>query len=166
VSIVKRRRSMLMKSKFKWIGTIVLAGFLLVSALLGGKWGTSYAADAAVSAPPVIYKIIPDAIPAGSPDKPIVISGANFGDVTDTAVRIKGTVVDQILIPVQVIPDGLSLWIPAALLVNVDTYLVTVVKSTQQSIPTIPITPWDEQSNALPLTVYAPKYQFLPMVSK
>jgi hypothetical protein len=157
---------MLMKSKFKWIGTIVLAGFLLVSALLGGKWGTSYAADAAVSAPPVIYGIIPAAVPAGSSDKLIIISGANFGDVTDTAVRIKGTVVDQILVPEAVIPDGISVYIPADLLVNPTVYLITVVKSTQQSIPTIPITPWDEQSNPWPFKVFEPINTYLPVIER
>jgi hypothetical protein len=152
--------------KIKWIGSIFLGCFLLVLALMGGNWGSSYSAEAGVNAPPVIYVLIPDAAAAGSPDKTIIISGSNFGDETDTAVRIRGTIIDEILYPEVVYPDGLSVILSADLLADPTAYLITVVKSTVHSVPTIPITPWDEYSNTKTFTVFTPSYTYLPIIDK
>ena len=43
---------MLATSKIKWFGSIILAGTLLVLALMGGKWGTIYSASASVNVAP------------------------------------------------------------------------------------------------------------------
>ena len=54
---------MLATSKIKWFGSIILAGILLVLALMGGNWGTNYSASASVNAAPVINSIQPSDSP-------------------------------------------------------------------------------------------------------
>jgi hypothetical protein len=150
--------------KIKWFGSIVLAGTLLVVALMGGKWGTTYSASASVNVAPVIVSIDPSAVPAGSPDTTMIIIGSNFGDMTDTRVRLTGIGVDLLIEPLEVLPDGLSVIIPDTLLTAPTLYIITVVKSTPHSIPTIPITPWDEESNPVPFFVYGVSNLHLPII--
>ena len=47
-------------SKIKWLASIVLAAVLLTLALMGGKWGTSYTANAGVYVAPIIDVIRPN----------------------------------------------------------------------------------------------------------
>jgi hypothetical protein len=156
-------------SKIKWFGTVIVAGILLLLAMLGGKWGTSYAADASINAAPYIDNIVPSAVPAGSPYIIMIISGGNFGTLADTRVRLKADEdgYDDLLLPLQVLPDGISVIISTDLLVVPKLYTVTVVKSTSGTVPTIPtIPPWDEVSNPVPFTVFEPTGIYLPIISK
>jgi hypothetical protein len=164
--VIKGGAFMFTTSKIKWIGTIFLAGIILVLALMGGKWGTSYAAEAGVNAAPIIYDIDPNAVPPGIEDRVIIINGANFGDINNTGVRLVGTGIDIILEPDFVIPDGISVTIPAYLLAVPKLYILTVVKSNFPSIPTVPITPWDEESNQVSFKVYNPHFTYLSVIVK
>jgi hypothetical protein len=152
-------------SKIKWFGSIILAGTLLVLALMGGKWGTNYSASASVNATPVIDYIQPSALPAGSLYRVMIIFGSNFGNLQDTTVRLTGVGVNQTISPIMVIPDGISLLIPADLLDVPTLYLVTVIVSDYDTIPTIPITPHDHESNPVPFTVYEGQFIHLPIVT-
>ena len=158
---------MFTKSKLKWFGSIILAGTLLVLALMGGKWGTTYAADSSINAAPYIDYIVPSEVQAGSPYFMMIIFGENFGTLENTRVRLTAIGYDEMLPPTQVLPDGISVVIAADLLVVPKLYTVMVVKSTYGTIPTIPtIPPWDETSNPVPFTVYEPQYIHLPIIYK
>ena len=157
---------MLATYKIKWYGSLILAGVLLTLALTGGKWGTTYSARASVAVAPHIDSIIPSLVPAGSPDIVLIITGSNFGDSTDTRVRLVENEVDILLEPLQVLPDGISVIIADTLLVDPTLYSITVVKSTKHTIPTIPILPpWDEESNPASFFVYGPSFIHLPIVT-
>ena len=153
-------------SKIKWFGSIILASIILILALMGGEWGTNYSASAAVNVPPYIVSIDPSAVLAGSPYKVMVITGQSFGDMTDTRVRLTAVGYDDILAPLLVFPDAISVVIPAALLIEPKVYTVTVVMSTADTVPTIPITPWDEESNPVPFTVYEGQFHYLPIINR
>jgi len=158
---------MLTKTRIKWGVSIILAGILLALALVGGNWGTTYAADIEDNPVPTINFISPNRIQAGSPSTLLFISGTNF-DIKDyTGVRIVGNGIERILTDGLIIPPN-SIWIniPSDLLVNPTIYEVTVVVSygDPRSIPTIPITPWDEESNPKSLLVYEGSY--LPIIFK
>ena len=159
---------MFTRSKIKWLGTIILAGILLTLAMVGGNWGTSYSASASVDAPPYIDSIDPFAVQAGSPYIVVIISGGNFGTVRDDVrVRLTGDGVDVMLEPMVVLPDGLSVAIDGPYLEVPRLYTVTVVKSTEHTVPTIPtIPPEDEVSNPIPFLVYEPLFQYLPVINK
>jgi len=155
-------------SKFKWIGSIILAGTLLVLAIFGGTWGTSYAADASVNVAPVISYIDPFAVPVGSPDTIIEIWGSNFGTTTDTRVRLTGGGFDELYPPDEISTGRIVVTIPALLLDQPTLYILTVIKSksgTIPTIPTIPNPPDDEISNPVPFTVYGPD-TYLPIIQK
>jgi hypothetical protein len=96
---------MVATSRFKWFGSIVLASFLLIQAVIGGKWGTDYSASAGVYAAPFIESIIPTAVLAGSPDRLVLIIGSDFGSMDDTRVRLTGTEVDVLLVPLAINPE-------------------------------------------------------------
>lgn len=145
---------------------MILAGVLLTLALMGGKWGTRYSANASVVVAPHIESIVPSLVPAGSPDTTLIIIGSNFGDKSDTRVRLTGVGVDKILEPIDIVPDGMSVLITDTLLVDPTFYIITVVKSNKPSIPTIPITPWDEESNPAAFFVYGASYIHLPIITK
>ena len=159
---------MLATSKIKWLGSIILAGILLVLAMMGGKWGATYAADDSVNALPFIKSIIPSVIKAGSADTVVIVVGSDFGNMGDTRVRLVGNGVDQIVEEtLQVIQNGISIRIPAILLAGPNLYTLTVIKSTQHSIPTIPLwPPFDEVSNGITLTVYVPLLTYLPCIKR
>jgi hypothetical protein len=156
---------MVATSKIKWLGSIILAGTLLVLALLGGKWGTTYSAKADVCEAPVINSISPSSIPTGSPDTTMVITGSQFGNMTDTRVRLTGIGFDQAFVPLQVLPEGISVIIPNTNLVDPIMYLVTVIKSCPGTIPTIPITPYDLESNPVPFFVIGASFIHLPIIT-
>lgn len=155
-------------TKSKWLLSIILAGILLALSLSGSKWGRIYAAQASVNAAPVIHFIAPIAVPAGSPDRVLIIDGANFGtDAGCIAIWLKDLQNDYIEYPQVVIDDGISVIIHANLLVNPNRYLLAVVKGTCYSIPTVPPDPqWDLVSTPVDFTVYAPIYGYLPIMEK
>jgi hypothetical protein len=160
---------MFASSKNKWLVSLVLAGILLALSLLGGKWGTTYAADNSVNANPVINFIVPDHVPAGViANVPMYINGANFGIVSDTAVRIQGNGIDKVFNQEISYIDAhdIYLTIGYAYFLNPTIYNITVVMSTAHTMPTIPITGWDLESNAVPLIVFTPLSQFIPLVNK
>lgn len=159
---------MLATSKSKWLGSIILAGTLLALALMGGNWGTSYAADNSVNVPPNITSLIPSAIRVGSPSTVVIVVGSGFGSISDTRVRLVGNGIDQIVEEtLQVIETGISIRIPANLLASPNLYILTVIKSNKQTIPTIPIwPPYDEISNSTMLTVYTPVFTYLPCIKR
>ena len=161
---------MLTTSKIKWLGSIILAGTLLVLAMMGGNWGTSYAADNSVNVAPTITSIIPSLIRVGSASKVVIVVGTDFGDIKDTRVRLVGNGVDQIIEEtLQVIETGISIRIPATLLAVPTSYTLTVIKSSiHHTIPTIPLwpPPYDEVSNSLTLTVYTPVFTYLPCIKR
>ncbi len=160
---------MLATPRVKWLTSIVLAGVLLVLSMMGGQWGLNYSAKAGVNFNPIIYWINPIKVAAGSPRTLMIVNGANFGDLTDTALRIKGlnTVADDILTPLFVASNGMSVWVDASYLVNPNTsYLISVVMSTVHTTPTVPVSPWDVESNPKAFDVYQPLFSFLPIIRK
>ncbi len=153
-------------SKIKWFGSVILAGTLLVVALFGGKWGTVYTAEAGDCPAPNIVTLTPSSVPAGSPDTTLIITGSNFGDITDTRARISGVGVDALLPTLVVLPDGLSATITDTLLVAPAWFLVTVVKSCPHTVPILPIDPaWDVTSNPLTFSVYGASQILLPIIT-
>jgi hypothetical protein len=153
-------------SKLKWFASLLLGGVLLALALTGGKWGTTYSASASIADAPHIDSIDPSLVPSGSPDIVMIIFGSNFGDTTDTRVRLLGNGMDLILAPLVVIQNGISVVISDTLLVNPTFYSITVLKSTKHTIPTIPPSPWDQESNPAAFFVYGASYIHLPIISK
>lgn len=158
-------------TKIKWVVSIVLAGFLLFLAMIGGKWGTPTAANAGPETLPVIDFIIPDAVPAGSNDIIMIISGDYFtGALTDTRVwmeGVEGVITDIVLTPLQMLPTGVSVFITDTLLAVPAKYNISVIHSRPGSIPHPPPDPqWDDVSNKVPFLVYLAKYFFLPIIGK
>jgi hypothetical protein len=157
---------MFTKTRIKWGVTIIMAGVILVLSLLGGKWGTTYAADSGVSVAPSIDYIIPTAVKAGSPSTILVIAGSNWGDFHNTAVRILGNGIDEIIIPFAITSTRIWITVPFTMLVSPTTYNISVVMSTGNTLPTIPFTPWDVESLPVTFTVYTPILTYLPLVCR
>jgi hypothetical protein len=157
---------MLSTVKIKWLGSLFLAGIMLVSALMGGNWGSINAADASVNIAAIVERIQPSAVHVGSQYIVMIIYGDNFVNDDYTRVRLTAPGFDKILEPPQqILPDGISQVIPASLLVEPKVYSLTVVHSTAQTVPTIPIVPpQDEESNPVPFVVFVPHYVNLPML--
>jgi len=157
---------MFSSSKIKWFASIILAGIFLALGMMGGNWGTSYAADASVNLAPVIDKITPSSAPVGSPYVVVIIDGSGFGTIFNTAVYITAIGFEDVLTPSFILPDGISVVIPAELLIEPKLYMIYVVRSNANTVPSIPLVPpWDEVSNPAPFTVYEPVYQYLPIVT-
>ena len=158
---------MLPTSKIKWLASIALAAILLTLALMGGKWGTSYSANAGVYVAPVINVIHPNWAPAGSPDKMVIITGSNFGNVPDDVrIRVTGTLTDCLITPLQVIDSGISFIITDTLLIEPAVYSLMVMKSTIGTVPILPIPPNMEISNAVDFYVFVPISVYLPLATK
>jgi hypothetical protein len=149
---------MLATSKIKWFGSIILAGILLVMALMGGNWGNAYSVNASVNAAPFIYSIVPSHIRVGSPDTLLEINGANFGNMTDTQVRLTAGGVDVLLTRISVSSTRIIVIIPAYLLGALNQYTITVIKTTSGTIPEI--------SNPKTLQVVLYLYYYLPIMYK
>lgn len=149
---------MLAISKNKWLGTIFLAGVLLVLAVVGGKWGTNYTANASVNVAPIIDYIDPSRVPEGSPNTILLINGANFGGLTDTYVRLTGIGVDVLLAPVAISPTAINVLIPAYLLAAPNLYTITVIKVSGGTVPI------EEPSNPVDFTVYEVLEYFFPII--
>jgi hypothetical protein len=159
---------MLTANKIKWLGSIILAGVLLVLALMGGDWGTNFTASASANADPIIYLIQPSTVPVRSPSRVIVVSGLNFGTRDDTAVRLSGGGIDNILYPINVQSNGLSVTVEDIYMTESTVYSLTVVISGRpdgHTLPELPLWPFDLQSNALDFTVFQAEEYFLPMIS-
>jgi hypothetical protein len=153
----------------KWIGTIFLGGILLVLALMGGNWGSSYAAVAGDCPVPYITYINPSSVKTGSLGKTIVISGGNFGTPSDTFVWFDSTILPDLLPPTSVLPDGtgISVFVPTFMLAVDNNYAVKIVKSCPHTIPTIPTLPdWDVVSTSKPFVIYTPFDFYLPIISR
>jgi hypothetical protein len=152
----------------KWIVSLILGGILVALALFGGKWQATYAANAGINQIPVIDHIEPAAIAAGSGDMMLIIFGSNFGESEDyDRVWLRDQTHDDYITPTNVIPDGISVLIPASFFTTPTTYTVTVVQSNGQSIPrNPPWDPYDHPSNSVDLVVYTPRHTFLPFADK
>jgi hypothetical protein len=146
-------------SKIKLSGTIILAGTLLVLALMGGNWGNNYSASASVNATPFIQSIIPKYVPIGSPDTPMIIYGLNFGTQADTKVRLTVSGITQELTPYAVSPNEIRLIIPANLLDAPAIYTVLVAIYVNGTIP------GDMLSNPVTFVVFNP-YIYCPLSFK
>ena len=155
-------------SRNKWIISFILGGILLFLALTGESRHITYAADNSVTAAPVINFIYPHAVPAGSDDVTMVISGENFG-TTETFIRVwvRDQNNDYSIAPINVIDTGIGLVITDTLVIAPNIYTIQVVKSNGQSIPAIPPDPiYDLVSNSVDFIVYAPQYMYLPIIQR
>jgi len=157
-------------TKLKWYGSIALAGILLVLAMVGGTWGTSYAADGVLNEPPVINYIDPHSLPAGTPDHVMIIVGSEFGEAKDEIrIWIKGIDSEYLLEPLFVTNTAISVTLPAEMLAVPNTFIVSVIKSKIGTIPTIPTVPDplnDHVSNSVPFEVFEAIYSYLPIINK
>jgi hypothetical protein len=155
-------------TKYRWIVSLSLGGILLVLAVIGGNWQTSYAADPGLNAAPAIDYIEPDRVKVGSSDTPMIIWGSDFGTSEDfIRVWIHDPINDYSVTPYNVGVNYISLVVTDTLLTSPITYTIKVVKSNGQSIPTIPPNLiYDQVSNAVNFWVYAPQYIYLPITSK
>ena len=154
--------------KNKWILSIILGGTLLFLAIMGGSWQISYAADDSVNVAPVINFIYPHAVPAGSGDVTMLISGENFGEVEDfIRIWVYDQDNDYSIVPVNVIDNGIGLVITDTLVATPNIYTIRVVKSNGLSIPTIPPDPiYDLVSNPVDFIVYTAQFNFLPLITR
>lgn len=159
-------------SKRKWYASLILAGILLLLAMVGGKWGTTYAADINAELTPVITSIVPFEIRAGYPtDVTMIVYGYNFEDqyssLAHTNVRLTGGGHDIILDSIQKLSTAISVRISPSLLDHPVIYNITVVKSSNYTIPTIPIVPpVDLVSNPVPFNVYVLQPKYIPVIYK
>ena len=162
---------MLTSTKIKWLGSITLAGILVILALMGGDWGKDFKANASEAPLPVITRLIPDRMPVRSPDKVIVVEGYIPGNEHDTAVRFSGSYFDDMLHPPEVYEFGTSVNVTDTLMTEATVYTVTVVISRWPppdgpTIPHLPITMYDDVSNVLTFTIFPVNEFFLPVISK
>jgi hypothetical protein len=155
-------------AKLKWIISLVLGGILLITAMFGGKWEPTYAADGSLNAIPEIDYIYPSAVPAGSGDVVMIIGGSNFGEVEDfIRIWIRDAQHEYNAAPMEVIETGISVVITDTLLVEPNVYSITVVKSNGLSVPTIPPNPiYDQVSNSVNFLVYEAIPAYLPIIEK
>ena len=155
---------MLSVTKIKWLASIIMAGILLSLALMGGRWGTSYAATED-GPDPLIYSVLPPKAPVRSPDKVIVVAGLYFGDQTNTGVRLQGNGFDKVLPTIAAQDNAISALVTDTLMTEATVYTVTVVRSDAGTIPVVPLEPpWDHESNALQFTVFQAEEYFLPII--
>lgn len=159
---------MISRSSTKWTISLILSFCLLILALIGGNWGSTYAASTKDTLLPYINRIEPAAVQVGSPYIVMIITGGNFDINKNPRIRLTAPGLDQILeAPLMVLPDGISQIIRPQYLVSPITYELFVVQSSSGSIPTIPIEPgWDEISNPARFVVYEPEYIHIPIVKK
>ncbi len=146
-------------SKVKWFGSILLAAILLILALTGSKWGTTYAASASINATPIIQDIFPEIVTVGSPDITMVINGLYFGTLADTKVWLYERGVPQELDPVSVNANQITVTIPANLLDAPHIYLVQVVVYVSDTVPV------GNYSNLVPFSIWSPD-TYLPIMHK
>ncbi len=114
---------------------------------------------------PYIVSIDPSAVNAGSPDIVMVIFGANFGDTIDTRARLTGNGFDELRIPLQVLTNGMSIKIPANLLAEPNLFTLTIVKSIDHTVPTLPLPLYTQISNPFTFIVYEAHFYYLPIIS-
>lgn len=159
---------MFTSSRTKWFASIIMAGVLLALALfMGGKWGTDYTASAATIPTPVITAIYPSSVREGTGVTQMAINGQNFifEDIDNTRVRYTGNGIDEMIVPKSISSNTwIYIDIPADYILLSGTYLISVVISLEHTTPTVPITPWDVESNQVPFHVNAGF--FLPVILK
>jgi hypothetical protein len=153
-------------NRIKWLGSILLAGvFIALAFFMGGNWGSDYSASAQTIPIPHINAIFPSSVSARSADILMAINGTNLqSGVLSSRVRYLGNGIDEILIPSLITPAWIYVYIPAANMIKPGAYLVSVVISEANTVPTIPITPWDVESNRVPFLVKFPF--FMPIMFK
>lgn len=156
-------------NRIKWLASIVVGAIVLILALFGGKWGTTYAANDGVLTAPVIDHIQPSIVRVGSDYKTIIIFGTFF-DQCAMWVRITSTGIDNSILPLQVLPNAISVVVGSEYFTSPSVYSIYVVHSTQCTVPPDPPTPfdplWDEISNAVTLTVYESLWTYMPIMRK
>lgn len=161
-------------SKGKWIGSLILASILLILAMIGGTWGTTYAAEVNQELTPVITSITPFEIEVGRTTDVIMrVHGYNFEDenlsLEHTSVRLSDGGTDMILEVYnnQKFSTDIYVRISASLFTVPNIFYITVVKSTVGTTPTVPILPaYDLVSNAVPFNVYQVQPKYIPVVFK
>jgi hypothetical protein len=157
---------MLATTKIKWLTSIILAGILLGLALMGGKWGTSYAATSDGPSP-IIYSVLPPKVPVRSLDKVIVVAGLYYGGNTNTGVRLQGNNFDKVLHTIAVQDNAISVLVTDTLMTEATVYTLTVVRSDADTVPVIPLVPpYDHESNPLDFTVFQAEEYFLPIIRR
>jgi len=155
------------RNSIKWVITIALSSILLGLAILGGTWGTSYGANAqAVATTPVITSIDPVEEPVGSQDRPLVIKGSGFGDMSNTRVRFYqwgGQVFE--FMPLAVYWDTIFINVPADFLTFPNKFDVVVVVYTDPStVPTLPTVPTVPTIPTVPTLPTIPTIPTIPTV--
>ena len=181
---------MITKTSRTWLGTIIVASIFLALALMGGTWGTSYAAHTnEAAAVPVIFSIAPVHVMAGTGEaSALVIKGLYFGaDPTLTHVRLYQWIgTNYSYNYYELLPSGISdntiyVDIPAILTGDGYVFDVVVVKYTVApgtpvpptepptvivpTVPTIPVIDGAEKSNAKTFRVYI-NGLFLPLIPR
>jgi hypothetical protein len=146
-------------TKLKWLGTMILAGILLVLTFMGGEWGTNYSASAQVNASPIIQSIDPAIIPIKAPDTLMIIRGFNFGTLANTRVWLTETGNRHELSPSAVIPREIRVTIPRDMLAVPTQYQVQVAIYTNGTVP------GDQLSNPVFFLVYSP-VTYYPLILK
>ena len=152
----------------KWIGSILIAGLMLILGLTGGNWGTSYAADGGINTTPIIDHIQPERVPVGTPWLLLFISGSDF-DINEKARVMLTTPGGDVILaePYVTLPDAIYQYIPGDYFLEPTVYLLSVVQSDINTIPTIPIIPiHDEVSNAVQFIVYNAELVYIPIITK
>ena len=154
-------------TKYRWVVSLSLGGILLVIALIGGNWQTSYAADSGLNTAPIIDYIDPEQTKVGSGTTPMIIYGSNFGEIeSNIRIWLSDQVNNYTIAPYHLGDSWISLYIPDPLLSSPVTYTLKVVKSNGLSIPTVPPTIYDTTSNAVNFLVYTAKFIYLPITKK
>jgi hypothetical protein len=160
---------MILPYRIKWFVSVLLALGVLALGLVGGSWGTSYAANTEKLAP-YIDKIEPAKVKVGTSYIVMIITGSGFEINKNARVRLTAVGIDEILdAPITTLPDAISQLIPGTYLAEPRTYDLYVVQSGADipTIPTIPIWPGvDEVSNPVPFIVYQPELIFIPILNK
>ncbi|MDO8969625.1 MAG: IPT/TIG domain-containing protein [Saprospiraceae bacterium] len=153
---------MLSKTNKTWLGTIGLASILMLLAIFGGTWGTSYAASSEASAAPVITSIDPVKMPVSGSGVHMVIRGSNFGTLSGTHVWVLqwgGPAKEMVIL--SILSDLIVIDVPGSMTNQPNRSDVGVVtgsgSSTVPTIPTIPV-------RKFTFWVYLPTY--LPMLSR
>lgn len=152
----------------KWFATISLAIMILILAIIGGKWGSSYSVSASPNIAPVIDSISPALVEVRSPDTQITITGSNFGNQEDTGVFIYGGGYYRLLPPADTItPNYMTVVITDTLLVSPINFILQVVKTTDGTPPISPTLPHpnEEVSNPVRFSVWSPDTYF-PIIQK
>jgi hypothetical protein len=159
---------MFLKSSKTWLGTIALASILMMLAIFGGNWGTSYAKPSEPAAAPVITSIDPKYVHVTSGNTLMVIRGTNLGTQDVTRVRFyqwDSSVVYE-LVPQHVQSELIVVEIPGNMTDQPHKYnVMVVVYSSTPTVPTLPTIP-GQNSNLAVFSAFEPIYYYLPCIHR